>query len=183
VRDVSQQQGGERFLAAFNDIEGHFRAVLNVGDYVDFGQLTRDYSAKNRLPYQYLDAQRVFASLRNAISHGRFYGGRPIANPVEDVVGQIEQLRDQILATQKAYAVLGPMNVCVARLADPIAAVLEHVRRFDYSQLPVYNDNSYVGILTTNTIARWLADQFSRNAGMAEEEPVSNEGYSQDHQL
>lgn len=177
------QQRGDRFLAAFNDIEGHFRAVLRAGDHVDFGQLVRDYTAKKRLPYQYVDALRVCASLRNAISHGRFYEGRPIADPVEYVVVQIELLREQILAPQKAYVVLGPMNVRVARPADPIAAVLEHVRRFDYSQLPIYDDNGYVGILTTNTIARWLADQFGRNTGMAEEEPVRKVmGFAEPHE-
>jgi len=48
---------------------------------------------------------------------------------------------------------------------EPISDVLEHVRRFDYSQIPVYDDTRYVGILTTNAIARWLAHQLALNQG------------------
>jgi hypothetical protein len=47
------------------------------------------------------------------------------------------------------------------------------VRQFDFSQLPVYESGQYVGILTTNTIARWLVQQLvdggeHRNATISE---------------
>jgi CBS domain-containing protein len=35
------------------------------------------------------------------------------------------------------------------------------VHQFDFSQLPVYESGQYVGILTTNTIARWLAQRIA----------------------
>lgn len=50
------------------------------------------------------------ASLRNAISHGRFYDDRPIAEPVQAVMAEIERLRDQITAPPKALAILGSRN-------------------------------------------------------------------------
>jgi hypothetical protein len=46
------------------------------------------------------------------------------------------------------------------------------VREFDYSQLPVYDDGNYRGLLTTNAIARWLADQMTSTDGLAESESV-----------
>jgi predicted transcriptional regulator len=56
---------------------------------------------------------------------------------------------------------------------DPISTVLEHVDRFDYSQVPVYDDaGCYAGVLTTNAIARWLAHQLVLTEGLAEREPV-----------
>jgi hypothetical protein len=48
------------------------------------------------------------------------------------------------------------------------------VRFFDYSQLPVYGGGSYVGILTTNAIARWLAAQLAATGGLAEAETVGH---------
>ena len=113
------------------------------------------------------------ASLWNAISPGRYFGGLPIAEPVQEVVDQIEQLRDQIKSPPRALAVLGVMNVCTARPDEPISAALDHVRSFEYSQLPVYGQLGYSEILTTNAIARWLAHQLSINEGLAEEESVS----------
>jgi hypothetical protein len=60
----------------------------------------------------------------------------------------------------------------VALCDEPVRTVLEHVSRHDYSQLPAYDGSLYAGILTTNTIARWLGNQLTRNQGFAEEEPV-----------
>jgi predicted transcriptional regulator len=53
------------------------------------------------------------------------------------------------------------MNVCSAQWDDPISSALEHVHQFDLSQIPVYESDRYTGILTTNTIARWLAQQIA----------------------
>jgi predicted transcriptional regulator len=164
---------GTQFLTAFNEIEDCFRMALGVDEHVEFGQLVRAYADKKRLTFRQRDTLLAFASLRNAITHGRYYDGNPIAEPVPEVVDQIEQLRDLIKSPPKALNVLGAMDVCLASPNEPISAVLEHVRRFDYSQLPVYNETGCVGILTTNAIARWLAHQLSTNKGLAEEETVS----------
>jgi CBS domain-containing protein len=51
------------------------------------------------------------------------------------------------------------MDVCSVHSGEPVSVALEYVRQFDFSQLPVYESGQYVGILTTNTIARWLAQQ------------------------
>lgn len=86
---------------------------------------------------------------------------------------EIERLRQQILEPPLALTVLGSGRVCVVQPDDPISVALDHVRTFGYSQLPVYDGDGYRGVLTTNAIARWLADQLTRNTGIAEEEPVS----------
>jgi CBS domain-containing protein len=163
---------GTRFLSAFNDIEGLFRSRLGADQHVDFAQLEREYGDKYRLPLPHRDALKAFRELRNAIVHGRYFGGRPIAEPVPEVVAEIEHLRSLLMSPPTALAVLGTRDVCVASCDGPIRTALEYVRRFDYSQLPVYDDKEYVGILTTNTIARWLAHQLTLNQGLAEEETV-----------
>jgi hypothetical protein len=164
---------GMQFVAAFNDIEGHFRAVLGADEYVPFTTMAREYAEKKRLSREHLAALVAFASLRNAISHSRYYDGRPIAEPVEEVVQQIERLREQIKTPPRALTVLGPMKVCIAGPDDLIGEILKYVRRFDYSQLPVYDDGRYVALLTTNAVARWLANQLAMNEGLAEEERVA----------
>lgn len=172
--NAAAKDHGDRFLAAFNDIEDRFRLVLGVDEHVGFMTMARQYADRKRLPAAHRDALQAFASLRNAISHGRYYGGRPIAEPVHEVVAEIEQLRDQITCPPLALTVLGSRTVRSVRPDDQIGTVLEHVARFDYSQIPVYDSTHYVGILTTNAIARWLAHQLTRNQGLAEGEPVSS---------
>ena len=174
---------GARFMAAFNDIEELFRSRLGADAYVDFAQLEREYGDKYRLPAAHRSALRAFRELRNAIVHGRYFGGRPIAEPVPEVVDEIERLRDLLVSPPTALSVLGAQDVCAARFDEHIRTALEYVRRFDYSQLPVYDDQQYAGILTTNTIARWLASQLARNQGLAEEETVRQVlNFSEDHE-
>ena len=66
------------------------------------------------------------------------------------------------------------MEVCSVSLDQPVSAALEYVRLFDYFQLPVYDDGGYAGILTTNAIARRLADQLAGTGGLAEAESVGH---------
>lgn len=39
---------------------------------------------------------------------------------------------------------------------DPLRGVLQRMTERSYSQVPVYHEDAYVGLLTTNAIARWL---------------------------
>lgn len=165
---------GSRFLAAFNEVEDHFRSVLGPGTRVDFGQMARDYGERKHLPRRQLDALAAFAGLRNAISHGRYYDGRPIADPVGEIVEQIERLRDQLLSPPLAISILGSTEVRSVRPEDPISVALDFVRAYDYSQFPVYSADGYTALLTTNAVARWLANQLRLTGGLAESESVEH---------
>jgi len=170
--DTIKNSRGDRFLAAFNEIEDRFRRVLGLDEHAEFAQMARQYADRKRLPPVQREALVAFAALRNAISHGRFYNGQPIAEPVQEMVAEIERLRDQITSPPVALTVLGGRQVCLTSPGEPISAALELVDRFDYSQIPVYDDTRYVSILTTNAIARWLAHQLILNQGLAEGETV-----------
>ena len=41
-----------------------------------------------------------------------------------------------------------------------------------FSQVPVYSDNTLMGLLTSETVARWLAAQLADGQGILEERPV-----------
>jgi len=164
---------GERFTAAFNDIEDEFRRALNPGKYARFMEMARAYAGQHHLPAAQRDALQTFASLRNAISHGRWHDGQPIAEPNEAIVREIEQLREQVISPPKAVSFLPDGPVCTAGLDDPVTTVLKYITDFDYSQVPVYDAARCTGILTTNTVARWAAYRLGRGRGLSGAEPVS----------
>ncbi|MFV2108133.1 CBS domain-containing protein [Micromonospora sp. LOL_015] len=87
-------------------------------------------------------------------------------------MAEIRNLWTQISSPPSALSVLDHREVCQVHPEDLIGVALDHVRRFNYSQLPVYDQSGYIGILTTNAIGRWLADSFVRNTGLAEEQTV-----------
>jgi predicted transcriptional regulator len=91
-------------------------------------------------------------------------GAYPIAEPIPEIVEEIRRLRELIKFPPKALSVLEEMDVCTIQMTEPISYALEHVRQYDFSQIPVYDSGRYVGILTTNTISRWLAQQIAEGA-------------------
>lgn len=149
---------GNRFIDAFNGIETYLKSVMQAKQGARFVELTRAYAKAHKLPSEQLDALLTFASLRNAIAHGRYYDGQPIAEPVPEVVDEIEKLRKQLTSPPRVLEVLEPQDVCLVHPKQHIGKALEYVRQFDYSQIPVYDESGYAGILTTNSIARWLAE-------------------------
>lgn len=169
---VKQMSRAERFIAAFNDIEDEFRSVLDPEKHVKFLEMARAYADHHHLPSVQRDELEIFATLRNAISHGRWHDGQPIAEPNETTVRDIEALRDQITSPPKAIRSLPEGPVCTASPDDPVNTVLKHVVDSDYSQIPIYDDLRYEGMLTTNAVARWLAYRLEHGRALPGAEPV-----------
>lgn len=164
--------GATRFMSAFNEIENHFRLTYPNGDeQIPFTKMAKDYAERHHIRFD-LPALHAFANLRNTLVHSNYYGGKPIAEPVPDIVEAIETLRDAILNPPKVLAVLQNRTVASFRADDPIRSVLEEVRAHDYSQFPVTDDHDYHGLLPTNCIARWLAHRLAADE-IVESEPVS----------
>lgn len=171
--DTPDSTRGARFLAAFNAIENHFRKHTRTAGNTGFAKLLDEYAAKSRLPRAHHEAIKAFADLRNAISHGAYFAGRPIADPVAEVVRDIERVRDLVVSPPTALQVLKSRKVYRLDVRSQVADALTLVKDHDISQLPIYDDGEYQGLLTTNAIARWLAAQFAEHANLAENAPVS----------
>ncbi|OUS97331.1 hypothetical protein [Rhodococcus sp. NCIMB 12038] len=169
---MGEARNATRFLAAFNDIEDHFRLKLKAGNHVPFERLLDDYDRRFRLTHQLRHRLSVFAALRNAIAHGRYNEDEdPIADPRDDIVEEIASIRTALVAPRSAYSALPKREVLLFEPASPISEVLRAIRTCDYSQFPIYQNQTYQGLLTTNCIARWLANQLTE-LELAESEPV-----------
>jgi len=70
--------------------------------------------------------------------------------------------------------VLGTQTPTTIEPALSVSGALKLMHDHDYSQLPVYEGSSYVGLLTNNAIGRWVADQMHMHHGLAEDAPVSD---------
>ena len=143
----------------FAEIENCMKLALGKRQNERFMDLAREYVRVYNLPASYLVSLQTYAALRNAIDHNSHCGAYPIAEPIPEIVEEIRQIRDKIKTPPEAMSVLPEMDVCSVRSGESVSVALEYVRQFDFSQLPVYESGQYVGILTTNTIARWLAQQ------------------------
>ncbi|EEI16695.1 hypothetical protein [Corynebacterium lipophiloflavum] len=152
---------GAAFLAAFNDIEAYLRDVLNAKKSDGFSWMANLAAKKGLISREYAADLKEFAELRNAISHGEYRDFKPIAEPLPETVADIERIRDVLLRPALAISVLGAQQVVTFAPDDDIHSPLTTLRESKISQFPIYDGTKYVGLLTTNAIARWVAADLS----------------------
>lgn len=152
------------FLAAFNDIEAYLRELLNARRSDNFRWMVDLAVRKHMLSDEHAVELKEFAELRNAITHGLYTEDmRPIAEPLPETVTEIERIRDLLRNPPTALGVLGHHEVRTLTPGDDIRDALRIIRRTKISQFPIYEDGRCVGLLTTNTIARWVAADLNDN--------------------
>jgi CBS domain-containing protein len=78
----------------------------------------------------------------------------------------------QRLSDPPQIGVLFATKVARAGIEEPVGRPANAMLQGGFSQLPVYNGESFAGLLTAETIARWLAAQLSDGIGLLEEAPV-----------
>jgi len=171
------QRPYDLFMSAFNDIEAHLRRSLygEQDGYQGFRAMLDEYRlerARHLRPQQYRELLPL-VDLRNALTHGQRLNDEPLAEPTEAAVSAIRRLRGELLGPKLVLAVLKRRDrpVTVAP-GESVRRALDTMYENDFSQVPVYDGSTYVGLLTTNTVARWVADQMRRHDGLAEDAPV-----------
>lgn len=152
-----------QFLAAFNDIEAHLRTVLSARNSDGFTWMVRLAAKKKLITENQSRSLQEFAELRNAIVHGDFEDGHAIADPRADTIAHISAIRDAIISPLTALEVLGPKGVQTLKPSSSIMRALSIIRDTTISQFPLYDGDTFVGLLTTNTIARWVANDLDDN--------------------
>ncbi|TDM39201.1 CBS domain-containing protein [Macrococcoides goetzii] len=147
----------EKFLNAFNTIERYLTQYnLNKG-YASFSRLV-DYAVlKDKVVAQYKDDLKQFAELRNAIVHNTRLGdNRVIAEPHEDVVKEIELIAEMLLHPTRAIE-KATKKVVTFHINDLLTTVLSQINTSKFTQFPIYNGKTYVGLLTESGITRYFA--------------------------
>lgn len=160
----------ERFLAAFNDIEATVRGTFR-GSKDSFASLSRKFFTSRGLS-RHLDALGDFVDLRNLLAHGRHFPSGLIATPAPEVIAAIEALRDLVVAPPRAIEFVKKESVVRCRPDNELDDVLPLIADLGFSQIPVYDQHAYLGLLTSYAIARWLAARWDRHASI-HSEPVS----------
>ncbi|WP_066525147.1 CBS domain-containing protein [Corynebacterium bouchesdurhonense] len=147
------------FLAAFNTIEAFLREQLGAKKSDSFKWMTTQAAHRGILSREQADDLKEYAELRNAISHSEYRDFKPIAEPLRETVDNIAHLRDSLLRPTLALEVVGQGGKVVTfspddRVRDALAAI----RETGHTQFPIYEGGACVGLLTANSIVRWVAE-------------------------
>ena len=153
------------FLEAFVAIEEYLEQ-LQRGRGMAFSQLVDVLRQQHSSVRLYAEDLKAFARLRNVIVHERG-GGKILAEPNDWAVKQICHIRD-ILLQPPTVALFSQRKVMSIMASDSIAKATKIMHDRHYSQLPVYDERRYIGLLTTRIITYWLGAQHTESVPCAQ---------------
>lgn len=163
-------ENSDRFLSAFSRIEQHLRKITKSSKQDPFSTRLHRAAASHATIRKFSHDLGEFADLRNAIVHERG-GGYAIAEPHGKTVDRLEQI-EKYISQPPTVESLGTIQVVTCSPSDPIVKAAKAMFDGKFSQLPVYHQGRCTELLTSETIARWIAAEFHPDRNMLEEIPV-----------
>ncbi|MCB2194387.1 MAG: CBS domain-containing protein [Bacteroidetes bacterium] len=145
----------ERFLDIFNQIEKHLKSKFNNGYYLPFGDLVRKGSAKEGVIKRFREELFVYSDLRNVLVHNQRVNGRMIAEPLDDVLTNMESILENIAHPEKVSKFKKKVHYCFTD--DHLSKALKFMREYKISQIPILEHGVIKDVLSANHITDWLS--------------------------
>lgn len=159
-----------RFLDAFTAIEKHLRTLLDADRHMTFNEMVEKSARADKGVRRLRSQLKDFGELRNFVVH-EYRRDQPTASPSAHAVERLQAIRDELLSPPRLID-LFRHQVEICSPIDPVGAAARKMHDCSFSQLPVYDGDRLVGLLTAETVARWLASRLAGGLGMLEEEAV-----------
>ena len=157
-KSFSDASRAEQFLGLFNEIEQEFRSRLLTDEHKSFFEVVDTLSDRDQAVRHYARKLKMYAGLRNVIVHGNKTNGQVVAEPNEFALDEFTRIKEKVLAPKKVFPDLLNHRPEKIDADDLISAALMIFKEKKYSQILVYRNNAYIGMLRTMTIASWLAN-------------------------
>ena len=151
-------RNSDRFIVAYNRIEKVLAEKADGSGYSPFYRLIDKVKITNSVVRKYEDDLREFGDLRNAIVHNRTGIDYVIAEPHDEIVERIE-LIEQKLSNPLSVGALFGCKVHTLQAEDPLTAALKLMSETKFSQVPIYQNGKFKGLITAAGITYWLAGQ------------------------
>ncbi len=148
-------RNAEKFLDTFNFIEKHLKSKYNNGYYMPFGDLIRKVSAKEGVIKRFREDLFVYSDLRNVMVHNSRINGQIIAEPLDDVIENIERIWNQIQHPEKVSKFKKKVHYCFTD--DKLSKALKFIHDHKISQIPIIEKGVIIDVLNSSHIADWLA--------------------------
>lgn len=159
-----------RFISTFTKVERNLKSITKKDNFATFAVLIDKAAERSAVVRTMKGTLKDFADLRNVLVH-RYDREKEIAIPSEEAVVHLEGILASLTSPRKLASLFrGPVEVC--QLDEPVGWTAKKMRAGSFSQLPVIAGQRIAGLLTSDTIARWLATRLDGGIGMLEEEPV-----------
>lgn len=134
-----------RFIECFNRVDYALRTKYNFNRSMSFSDLIRKSVALNYVVRKYEDDLIDYGRLRNAIVH-RSSGDKVIAEPHDEVVAHFEKIEALINKPAVALDTVCRRDILSVDAEKSMEEVIKLISSSHYSNIPVYKDNTLIGI-------------------------------------
>ncbi len=142
------------FIENYNRIDQQLRRLANIKEYKPFPELLASLTRFDVAIRLYEGDLRRLHELRNMLVHQA--GARSVAIPNAWAARRIAEIAAALTSPPHALSIANrPVTTCLD--TDSLQNVVVLMCEKSYSQIPVIRDGKLVSVLTTNVIARWLA--------------------------
>lgn len=149
------------FLAFFNEIDKHFDKILGEEGFSPYNEKLKKISEGNYsitgFIRKHIYTLRSFWELRNFITHGIKTNGETFANPTPAAIKKIAQYAESITKPPRVIDIF-KKEVYTAQTQDFLKEVIPTMKKRGYTQIPVYQDKNFIGVLSEAKLLYRLAD-------------------------
>lgn len=143
------------FMDIFNKLERYLKEQIEDGSRKPFYSLISTLRHSNSNIRYYYVKLKEYADLRNAIVHERI-DGRVIAEPNEYAIRELQMIYDKISKSPKVIEICAH-PVKSLSLDDKLSLALSLMNKSGISQIPIYDEKTFVGMLNSISISNWMA--------------------------
>lgn len=160
-----------QFVAVYNEIDSWLRGITKTSNEQSFTRLVDATAHSHHGVKRHAQSLKRLAVLRNFVVHEHSHQW-PLATATQHALEQLTKIRNELVSPPLLLSISNrPVTLC--RPTDPIGKAVKLMHDGSFSQLPVYNDGRFVGLLTAETVARWLSSNLADGQQLVEEKPVA----------
>ncbi|MBO8156311.1 MAG: CBS domain-containing protein [Bacillaceae bacterium] len=155
-------KNSDRFLASFHRIEKYLERTRKNPHHMSFKSAVQHAQKYDAIVRKYQDDLFEFADLRNAIVHDSINPNYAIAEPHDSTVEHIERIERELTEPETVIPKF-KRKVFTFSTNDRVKDILHFVQQNGFTKFPVYDHDTFVGLLTENGITHWLAKGAEEN--------------------
>lgn len=164
-QETTDTTNARRFIDAYNKIDHSLRAQYNLKRGQTYSDVIRRCSSLNSIVRKFEDELIDYGRLRNAIIH-KGDDNLIIAEPHLSAVEHFEKLCELICTPPYAINSIGRNNVLTVRNDVSLKEVVGLMSKTGFSNIPVYNDNSLIGVANGQRILNFIGEKINRRANI-----------------
>lgn len=149
------------FISHFNALHQTMKSLLQNDD-ATFFQCVEDLAKTNQIikrNHQFLDQIR---QLRNLLTHHKTDVNTNLAYPSEETTQQLFDINQLLIALPTTRKFVKP--VYSIHINDSLEKALLDIHHHQVSQLPVFNDDGLVSVISAELISKFIADEIAKNS-------------------